>query len=64
MKPLNDQYKSNKQPIAVIFVIYRKESKAKGNFAISPIRMAKKYSRVYLLEYTREQIILASKFNP
>ena len=31
---LNDQYKSNKHPIAVIFVIYRKESKAKRNFAI------------------------------
>ena len=31
---LNAQYKSNKHPIAVIFVIYRKESKAKCNFAI------------------------------
>ena len=34
MQPLNDQYKSNKHPIAVIFVIYRKESKAKRIFAI------------------------------
>ena len=34
MWPLNDQYESNKHPIAVIFVIYRKESKAKRNFAI------------------------------
>ena len=34
MLPLNDQYKSNKQPIAVIFVIYREESNAKRTFAI------------------------------
>ena len=34
MQPLNDQYKSNKHHIAVIFVIYKTESKAKRNFAI------------------------------
>ena len=34
MQPLNDQYKSNKHTIAVLFVIYRKESKAKRDFAI------------------------------
>ena len=34
MKHLNDQHKSNKHPIAVIFVIYTKESKAKRTFAI------------------------------
>ena len=34
MSPLNDQYKPNKHPIAVIFVIYREESKAKRKIAI------------------------------
>ena len=34
MLPLNGQYKSNKHPIAVIFVIYSEESKAKRTFAI------------------------------
>ena len=34
MQPLNDQYKSNKHPIAVIFVIYRDEPKAKRLFAM------------------------------
>ena len=34
MQSLNDQYKSNKHPIAVIFVTYRMVSKAKCTFAI------------------------------
>ena len=34
MLPLNDQYKSNKHPRAVIFIIYREEPKVKRNFAI------------------------------